>query len=305
MAKPFSHMDVGSLFMPLGSTRGTTNAVMFGVALLANRDPQLNLLPKRLPPPMTHHDMDAPPWWNFHRKQALYIDGFAPQGHRPLMQFMLVEQNSAADFQDWEADFEHVLAYLRSLRPPANPHPIDDEQAIEGRAIFEVHCSECHGTYGKDATYPERRVAWSEIRTDRVRLEALTIEQRQRYASSWFAKGHSERVECQPDGYVAPPLDGIWASAPYLHNGSVPTLWHLLHPEQRPRLWKRTGNGFDAERVGWQVEAATEVPSGTSRATRYDYFDTQRFGKSATGHDFVNQLSEAEKQRVLEYLKTL
>ncbi|MCA9166680.1 MAG: cytochrome c [Planctomycetales bacterium] len=304
LGKPLSHMDLGSLFMPLGSTRGTTNAVMFGVALLANRDVDLQLLPRRLPPPMTHHDMDAPPWWHVQRKQKLYIDGFAPQGHRPLMQFMLVEQNSAEDFQSWEEDFEHVEAYIRSLQPPAYPGAVDTKLADEGQHVFNRSCAECHGTYGAEPSYPERRVDWSEIRTDRVRLDALTTVDRQRYAESWFAVGHADEVECAPSGYVAPPLDGIWASAPYLHNGSVPTLWHLLHPTERPPLWRRLPGSDDA-RVGCRFEAYEQVPDKVSRRERYEFFDTSQFGKSAAGHDFVDRLSEIEKRQVLEYLKTL
>src|SRR5690606_32041677 len=110
LGKPLSHMDVGSLVMPLGGSRGTTNAVMFGVALLAFRDAQLNLLPVRLPPRMQHHDMDAPAWWHFRKKQRIYIDGFAPKAHRPLMQFMLVEQNGPEQFGQWEADFRDIFA---------------------------------------------------------------------------------------------------------------------------------------------------------------------------------------------------
>ena len=80
LAKPLTHMDLGSLVMPLGSTVGTTNAVMFGVALLNYRDADLNVQPVRTAPHMLHHDMDAPPWWHFHRKRRLYADGFAEKG---------------------------------------------------------------------------------------------------------------------------------------------------------------------------------------------------------------------------------
>jgi hypothetical protein len=307
LGKPLGHMDLGSLFMPLGANRGTTNAVMFGVALLAHRDADLNLLPTRLPPRMVHHDMDPPPWWHFHKKQRLYIDGFAPKAHRPLMQFMLVEQNGPQRFREWEDDFRHVYAFLESLEPPGYPLAADAERAAAGALVFAQHCAECHGTYGAaGGEYPERRVAWDEVRTDPVRLQALTPEHRQRYAQSWFAADYRERVDVDPQGYVAPPLDGIWASAPYFHNGSVPTLWHVLRPDQRPVVWRRTGGDFDPQRVGLAVEVLDELPAGVeTRAERREYFDTRRFGKSAAGHDFPATLSESEKDAVLEYLKTL
>src|SRR5688500_9063505 len=71
LGRPFSRMDVGGAFMPLGTTNGTTNAVMFGVVLMGLRDPDLNSDASRGIPKMTHHDMDAPPWWHFRRKEML------------------------------------------------------------------------------------------------------------------------------------------------------------------------------------------------------------------------------------------
>ena len=104
----------------------------------------------------------------------------------------------------------------------------------------------------------------------------------------------------------APPLDGIWATAPYLHNGSVPTLWHLLHPGERPRVWRRSEDGYDRERVGLEVQTFERGPTeATTNHQRRQYFDTTRFGKSAAGHLFVDELDEGEKQAVLEYFKTL
>jgi hypothetical protein len=51
-------------------------------------------------------------------------------------------------------------------------------------------------------------------------------------------------------GYVAPILNGVWATAPYLHNGSVPTLWHLMHPESRPCRFEVGGHKLDSTKVG-------------------------------------------------------
>ena len=109
-----------------------------------------------------------------------------------------------------------------------------------------------------------------------------------------------------PDGYVAPPLDGIWASPPYFHNGSVPTLWHVLHPSERPTVWRRTGEAMDEQKIGFQIEQTDKVPlEERDPVARRSYFDTRRFGKSNAGHDYPEQLSEPEKRDLLEYLKTL
>ncbi len=306
IGKTLSRMDVGSLFMPLGGTKGTTNAVMFGVVLLDRRTPELEVLPGPPQTRLVHHDMDAPPWWHFKKKSKIYVDGFVSKGHRPLMQFMLVKENSREKFDEWEADFRDVYAYLESIEPPKYPFEIDQPLAVKGEAVFNRHCADCHGIYGADASYPNRRVPIDEVGTDRVRLDSLSAEHRQHYAASWFADFGKKETLDEPGGYVAPTLDGIWASAPYFHNGSVPTLWHVLHPDERPTVWQRTEDGYDRSRVGLEIETFDRVPEEVkSRAERRLYFDTRSFGKSSGGHLFPNELDESERRAVLEYLKTL
>ena len=304
--KPLGRMDFGSVFVPLGSTNGTTNAVNFGVALMGFRDAELNFHADRLPPKMTHHDLDAPPWWQFRKKQMLYIDGFAEKGHRALSQFAMVRSNGPEKFRQWEDEFRDVFAYISSIEAPKYPYAIDRNLAERGRIAFEKNCAECHGTYGPDGKYPEKLVPIDEVQTDRVRLDALTPTNRDAYGKSWFAHFGEKKYVRDPGGYVAPPLDGVWASAPYFHNGSVPTLWHVLHPSKRPAIWKRTDDGYDQKRVGLEVETFAAIPadvkSGWERRT---FFDTRGFGKDASGHEFPDVLTEDEKQAVLEYLKTL
>lgn len=310
MSKPLTHMDVGSMFMPLGTTVGTTNAVMFGVALMNYRDADLNIQTLRPAPRMMHHDMDPPAWWLFHRKTRLYADGFAEKGVRGLMQFMLVRENGPDKFKEWESDFTDVYAFIESVRPPKHPGPINAELAHQGRQAFATHCAQCHGTYGPhensvDTHYPERLIPIEEIGTDRVRLDSLTLDHRKRYGESWFAHLGQQETWSDPQGYIAPPLDGIWASAPYLHNGSVPTLWHMLRPNQRPLVWTRTAMELDDARVGLKVHELDAVPDTNSQRERRFYFDTRGFGKSNRGHTFPDQLTEDERTAVLEYLKTL
>lgn len=308
LGKPFSRMDFGSVFVPLGETRGTTNAVMFGVVLMAYRDRDLNLISpsSREPPQMTHHDLDAPPWWHFKRKKHIYIDGFAEKGHRGLMQFMLVRSNGPEKFREWEDGFRDVYAYLSSVEAPKYPFPIDEKLASQGKTAFERVCADCHGTYGDSASYPEKPVPLSEIGTDRVRIDALRLEHRDAYAKSWFAEYGKLKSVREPGGYVAPPLDGIWASAPYFHNGSVPTLWHVLHPAERPKVWTRQNSSYDQTHLGLPAEELSEVPSEAKEGwQRREYFDSRAFGKSAAGHEFPDELTDIEKTAVLEYLKTL
>jgi hypothetical protein len=293
-------------FVPLGRSNGTTNAQVFSVVLSAMRDKHLNLLSKPQIPKFQNHDLDAPPYWNVKRKKNLYIDGFVPKTHRVIMQFALVPTNDAESFKKREDGFRDILAWIESLEPPRYPWTIDDKLAAAGRVAFERACAECHGTYGHGGSYPEKRVPIDVVGTDATRLVGMPSEHRRFYRESWFGEyGRLEVVE-EPDGYVAPPLDGIWASAPYFHNGSVPTLWHLLHVERRPAVWMRTEDGYDQQHVGLEVATFDKLPAEVKAADeKRRYFDTSIAGKSAAGHLFPDELSEDEKSAVLEYLKTL
>jgi hypothetical protein len=96
--------------------------------------------------------------------------------------------------------------------------------------------------------------------------------------------------------YKARPLNGIWATAPYLHNGSVPTLWDLLGPVQdRPKVFYVGSHDFDPKNVGL---VATETP-GSFR------FDTSPQGNWRNGHEFGTTLPVDQKKDLLEFLKTL
>ena len=97
--------------------------------------------------------------------------------------------------------------------------------------------------------------------------------------------------------YKARPLNGIWAAAPYLHNGSVPTLWDMLQtPENRPATFHIGSHEFDPVKVGYLT---TEV------GAKGGLFDTALYGNNNSGHLFGTQLTDDEKWSLIEYLKTL
>ena len=99
-----------------------------------------------------------------------------------------------------------------------------------------------------------------------------------------------------PRSYKARPLNGIWATAPYLHNGSVPNLWQLLQPEdQRVKRFFVGSRELDPVHVGFDTAAS---PGGFE-------FDTALPGNSNAGHTFGTDLSEEEKWALVEYMKSL
>lgn len=105
--------------------------------------------------------------------------------------------------------------------------------------------------------------------------------------------------------YKARPLDGIWATAPYLHNGSVPTLYHLLLPaKQRPTVFWTGSREYDPKYVGfvWDRRVAStdfEFRSVDAQGKPVD-------GDANIGHEYgAEQLTEADRWALVEYLKTL
>ncbi len=198
----------------------------------------------------------------------------------------------------------------RDLPPPPYPFPVDSVRAESGEKLFEQHCARCHFA-GASEVYPTSLTG-----TDPNRANAVTAEGRTRLIAA-LRDGCTDPAVCDvPDdsivgalpeaserGYMALPLDGIWARAPYLHNGSVPTLYHLLVPESRPNTFVRGNIHYDTERVGfvWDAAAAEE---------KYTYwYDTTRAGRSNAGHTAFLGLDWAahpeELADLLEYLKTL
>ena len=103
-------------------------------------------------------------------------------------------------------------------------------------------------------------------------------------------------------GYANSPLDGIWLRAPYLHNGSVPTLRELLEPsDRRPTKFYRGYDVYDQKKVGFVSDVAEQ------QGRKYFLYDTAEAGNSNQGHEgrrYGTELSNAEKEALVEYLKT-
>ncbi|MCB0635523.1 MAG: c-type cytochrome [Lewinella sp.] len=245
---------------------------------------------------------DTPPLWHVGKKHALYYTGMGRGDFTKLLfqASVLGIPDSTAARQAIHG-FRDVLAWLRQLQPPSYPKNVEKILAEEGKLIFEENCSGCHGTYGETETYPNKLVSLEVIKTDSLYAQ-YTYQSGivDWYNGSWFAQTEPRSYFEPSLGYVAPPLDGIWASAPYLHNGSVPTLEDLLNSVQRPTYWQRSGDSidYDFEKVGWKYESGDRL--------RGDWvYDTTLPGYSNVGHYFGDKLTNAERRAVVEYLKTL
>jgi mono/diheme cytochrome c family protein len=295
----------------LNSSRGTNNAGQIAAVLLSIRNTDLSLRSFPLPLAVNLPEMDTPPWWHMKRKQTMYYDGRTDaRSVRTSMQFLLGEK-SLDELKALEPTFRDVQAFFKSLQPPKYPFAIDTARAALGALVFKSSCVRCHGTYGPDGKYPNKIVPLDVIGTDSARAVGLSDRLVAHYNKTWL--GAVSPVDTKRGGYQAPPLDGIWATAPYLHNGSVPTLRALLDSSSRPARFTRPPSTdfehYDKAHVGWKFReiGADELASTARRSPFQAKFivDTARFGMNNGGHNFGDDLAEEERLDLIEYLKTL
>ncbi|WP_437586361.1 c-type cytochrome [Sorangium sp. So ce1000] len=195
-----------------------------------------------------------------------------------------------------------IKRWLDGLPAPAFPfkQSADPAQLERGKALFEKRCASCHAFGG---AYVGKVVPIDEIGTDEHRLNSYTTKLQQIQLA--YGKGYDWEFKHfqKTDGYANQPLDGIWARAPYLHNGSVPTMWDLLTPaERRPRRFYRGHDVYDPVRLGFR----TDVREIEGRPAFL--FDTALPGNSSKGHTgerYGTELPDSDKWALIEYLKTL
>jgi hypothetical protein len=239
-----------------------------------------------------------------------------------------------------------VFKYAYSTISPRYPGKIDEALAEQGRALFHgeaptengavLPCTQCHGTY----TRPQGATDWSEWQIDYPRginrhIVGTDLEYQhflqtmgplaQRLSEIGSKQGGGKVPQYKiPDannlGYVAPPLDGVWATAPYFHDGSVPTLWDVLKSDDRMVIWQSNSDprAYDFEKVGLMARRITtkeyekiETASNggneleaPKQALRRTYMGLE-FAKSIAGHTFGDVMNDGERKAVIEFLKTV
>jgi hypothetical protein len=200
---------------------------------------------------------------------------------------------------------QRIESWLLEKAPPPYPYAIDRALAERGAAVYGSSCAGCHGVNGRDFSgdYVGKVTPIQDVNTDSRRLDSYTYElavnQNLLYAGYGDERfSHFEKTF----GYANMPLDGLWLRAPYLHNGSVPTLRALLEPRtRRPRIFYRGNDLYDRDNVGF----VSDVPKDNER--RYFEFKTDLPGNSNRGHEgarYGTALSPENKAALIEFLKT-
>ena len=239
--------------------------------------------------------VDLPSLWNQRPRRGLWLHW---DGNNDLVE----ERNKSAaigagatpDSLDVAA-LARVEEWILDLKPPAYPaERVDAARAVRGRAVYATDCASCHdlGTPAIGQVTP-----LDAIGTDPERVNSFTKELAAKMNTLGEGKPWRFSHFRKTNGYANMPLDGLWLRAPYLHNGSVPTLRALLLPETRPTQFYRGYDVYDWNDVGF-------VSNGPDAAREGVAFDTRLKGNSNAGHVYGQKLTPAQREDLLEYLKT-
>jgi len=218
-----------------------------------------------------------------------------------------------------------IEKWLLTAEPPQFSQPIDPALAQQGRTIYGEYCAGCHGSSGRDFAPPGgdasrdclksepndaalygpqvgRITPIDDIGTDRHRLDSFSYDLAVQLGTIYAGYPHRYCHYRKTFGYANAPLDGLWLRAPYLHNGSVPTLRDLLEPSpSRPKAFYRGDDVYDGARMGF----VHDQPQRDGRALFL--YDTRLPGNSNAGHEgarYGTELADDRKEALVEYLKT-
>jgi len=262
----------------------------------------------RQPVDGTVGNSDMVPLWNLrqHEGMALHWDGLNPNLKEVVLSSALGEGATRTwidrDARKWDntdtrdmSSLRRVQNYISEVQSPKYPFVVDEPSARRGQAIFESECAACHA-FGGGRTGTV--IPIEEVGTDRHRFDTWTPNAVTAYNA--YGDGHDWKFSAfrKTNGYVSVPLDGLWLRAPYLHNGSVPSLADLLEsPDQRPKQFWRGYDVYDPVNVGF-------VSSGPDPQRQGTLFDTSKPGNANAGHRYGTDLPAESKRALIEYLKT-
>ena len=209
---------------------------------------------------------------------------------------LIGSESGPKDKAGFLAQIDWLKDYLRNKPPPKYPFALDGAKATAGKAIFDQQCATCHASDRTGTPLPLADVGTNRDRIDTWGKDFAVAANKVVGGMGIERKG---LVEAPLIGYNVQYLDGIWLRAPYLHNGSVPTLRDLLEPvDRRPKVFYRGYDLYDPVRGGFVSTGADAEREGTK-------FDVSQRGSGNGGHTFGVTLPDTDKDALVEYLKTL
>jgi mono/diheme cytochrome c family protein len=263
----------------------------------------------RQPVDATIGNSDMQPVWNLnaHAGYVYHWDGLNTNLQEVVLSSAIGDGATTKwvdrDYSRWNgtdprtmSSLRRIQNYIGTVKPPVYPLSIDPTLVAAGASVFQGACASCHAFGGaRTGTL----IDTAEVGTDPHRLAMWTPAS----AAAYNAYGNAHPWKFShfrsTKGYTSVPLDGLWLRAPYLHNGSVPSLADLLEPvDKRPRLFWRGYDVLDGTGVGFESMSAEAKRIGTP-------FDVTKPGNSNAGHTYGTMLAPDQKRALLEYLKSL
>src|SRR5688500_4838408 len=240
---------------------------------------------------------DLPSVWNQRPREGMHLHW---DGNNSRVQERNISAAIGAGASEKSLDepsLQRVYDWILDLKAPKFPSDrIDTDLAQTGKRVYDKSCAGCH-SFGSARVGQVTPIA--QIGTDRERLDSFTPELVDNMNTLGTGRPWRFSNFRKTDGYANQPLDGIWLRAPYLHNGSVPTLKALLMPPaERPKVFFRNYDVFDFEDVGF----VSQGPEAERTGFR---FDTGVRGNGNGGHVYGTNLSARQKRALIEYMKTL
>ncbi len=304
--------------------------------------------------------VDPMPWWlmKYKKLDYWYADAGIDNAASFSINFTIAHPEMNEHHAEHVATVAKALAFARETQSPVYPRSLDAALVQKGADLFHgrtrpadtkgfMACRTCHGTYTKkpapnkpeqgDLSQPGSwTVAYNfshvlrNVKTDssynstlqQLKPIADHINKLETYYTSKGTPELSPHASVpSKEGYVAPPLVGVWASAPYFHNGSVPTVEAVLNSAIRPEIWSRENrdpHAYDLEKVGMRYRPVSREEFEKSAAAAkgkpfvsqvaIDHganYDTTEFGHGNMGHPFGDRLTQDERLAVMEFLKSL
>jgi hypothetical protein len=191
----------------------------------------------------------------------------------------------------------NIQAFLGKL--PAEPYPfsIDESARRRGEATYKANCTGCHempaGRKRNDLVFdvgtdPLRAQAIGTLSAGLLTKVVMSICPQTQAECAFGAEGPIVDPSAHR-GYVAGPLIGVWAVAPYLHNGSVPTLRQLLVPSLRTQTaFLRGSTSYNQGDGGWEWDRSKEAEMHARGDTALALHDLREAGFSPVGHGSVD-----------------
>ena len=324
-----------------------------GLAVSREKTELTDIIENNMAPPV-----NPMPWWLMKYKtfDYWYGDGNPYDAGHFSFNFTGSQANANDIHATHVASTAKALAFARATVSPPYPGELDAELVKKGADLFHDRaeptdtygfraCYECHGTYtkikgtkiGAEPDYGQPG-SWTvdydgtkfeNVRTDPAYndiVKALApVNEHVTKLQTYFEKQGKPELgtvyePLEGKGYLPPPLVGVWATAPYFHNGSVPTVEAVLNSKLRPEIWSRSQDPFayDLESMGVLFEAVSsdELEAGNRTRATAPYmsresldqmfvYDTTGFGRGNMGHRFGDSLTQDERLAIMEFLKSL